>query len=592
MLAAAILFVVNRLAYREDSQQWYYYHLRRSTFRKPEVLYQVLPRAPGSYFVKSDNSSLDLCHSFSSLRNDPRVVALAEEWRESFGVLFEKILEDGPTVSFSMDERSFETYFGDHLRALWQRHGTPVFSFWIKHFNLQILLDNEKQKSRRNILSVEEHALGFWIGKQVLDKRINSRIEKYPQYKQSNEGGRFLADASMVCAFSELLTEKLYHENQFYVTQYDKTSYDDIMHAFVWSHLSLIEQRPHFGKVLAYLSRLCKVISLNYSYMACWHGVGHGVNIYSRAEDIPATVPTLSELEDSSLSTLSAGTTVYESKSWQEDRDKEIVALAMLGCEHITSSMSTSSEDEVSKDYAASSCYTGFYHQLFLTSRRVMMVDKVSWKDKMMTFCTSIADLYLEALWKHYKMGEASKLEGTLRSAVAACFYSRAFFTSEHGESASQSNYLHVSKAAASCSKLGKGKCQALCEENKKSRDHKYTRAAKQCTKACIQLANDNVQPLCWHGVGTMLKGLASHCLDVVHNGQPLEARSTGIVCPYTEYYSSTESNLLVCSLQENTHKNVQRVPTLVHKSGSMHKECLGALRSRPFCRSKYAVHI
>ena len=288
------------------------------TFRKPApTLLKLELDAPADLRGSEGRASGDraLCDAFESLQRDERVFHLAEDWRKFMPAHIQSILRDEllPNLKQVADREVIERHLGDLLRMLWQTHGTPIFSFWLRFFHLEIDRDSDPRwKSvdpELRSLSFEEHALGMWMGKQVSEGRVESKIGNF-QTGGSTEGGDFLADASMLCAYSYQHSEELNetdHGNtkwtdapnalRIAIGNPEIAKYDDVIHAVVWSHLQFIKSRRDFDKVLVLVGRLCSYLPYNVAYMACGHGIGHGIKKYSGNDGIPLIESVFNPLE-------------------------------------------------------------------------------------------------------------------------------------------------------------------------------------------------------------------------------------------------------------------------------------------------------
>ena len=570
-LAAAVTILL-----QSDRLNDQYHSLGSEKFGSPKLLYLF----PGSKTVALEPlgswtrehpgvGDLSVCASFAPLRNDSRALPLLDLWLQDVSSGIETYMEERASDQDVISEWSvLDKHFGHALRRIWETHGTPIFSFWIKQVNVlvakregwQYWWDADNQQGTK--LSFEEHGFGEWLGKQSMDHRRLSKMERYHEYYDKlgrEEDDQFLADASMLCALAQLQMEEQYlttwqDRNQwmqkpeamqrlsdaerFMVNignNVNKVKYDDIIHAFVWSHLRFMKRKEEdLGPVLSYLGSLCKILPTNEAYMACGHGIGHGINFFSSIEDLPSSAAfNLTQLEAFNFGSVTSmfheEGRLYEEAN-AEERNQLAFALLLFGCNHFAPSMSMLPEDLVYVDYASSSCQTGFYHQLFTkaTFNVVMAFDSTSedkvlsseinsyWNEHLLETCTSMADAYLEALWNHYKNGTKSKLEASLRTTATACFYNRAYFQMEYNDHIIEA-YSFVNNHAVSCSKIGRRKCEELCKNEKglglhEIKGHNYPFAAMKCMNACLQLATDNVQPLCWSGVGANLAVLAKDC--------------------------------------------------------------------------------
>ena len=652
---------------------------------------------------------LAICASIHEIGNDTRIAALAEEWRRRAVPLVEKLLQDSKDGMAGLSQQTpaagtevvtdflvIEKYFGDLLRELWAKHGFAIFAHYLKHFHIEIRREslrewNEDHKDR-NGLGIEEHALGMWLGNE-----ISSKIETYKSDRKSFHDLGFYDEVQMLCAISEAYaveqvnsvappgtgTSKWeYAEESFKVfigrIQNMYSKYDDIIHALVWSHLQFLRDRSDFGRAVTYIGKLCNLVSTNSAYMACGHGIGHGINFYSDPNGVPGERARSSFLNldhgsvkstvEAAMESLGRGNyygddggeepgqeinltrdgevrkrlvregdgsrsgrpragdkvvthyigmflngTVFEASrdegkpldfrlgqgvikgysmgvetmkkgeicmltiepsygygSWGDppnippdttlvfqvelldwesasqaldgnenypqakERNALSFDLLMFACEHSAYAMGISEEDEILFDYAASSCYTGFYHQL--NSRvlaelgrelhdqaqgsgfhekqyrdlgeSIAFIASKRWNDKLLAECNFSSNIYLEALWSKYKHGKEIKLLNVFRRAAAACYFNKGYFQFAYDNHISEA-YRVLNELLSSCTSVGKDRCNRMCENDKFQLD---------CVEECKQLALDNVQPLCWHGVGSMLGSLYYHCFNFEQN--------------------------------------------------------------------------
>ena len=56
--------------------------------------------------------------------------------------------------------------------------------------------------------------------------------------------------------------------------------------SFLLVILQYLRQRADFGRVAQLLGRLCKLLPTNVAYMACGHGIGHGINHFAAVESL------------------------------------------------------------------------------------------------------------------------------------------------------------------------------------------------------------------------------------------------------------------------------------------------------------------
>ncbi|UPQ97395.1 FKBP-type peptidyl-prolyl cis-trans isomerase [Chloropicon primus] len=675
-----------------------------STFRKPFADFQALnldgvPRLEES--AGRSEGNLRPCEFFFSLLEDRRVRQLATEWERLAPPHVEAVLkqEDLGEKFIVADREVIERHLGDLLRTLWSTYGTPIFAFWLKYFHLQISGETwgawDLKSKATTSLSFEEHALGMWIAKQVFDRRVESQMDAYAPLVDGRElRADNIEDVAMLCGYSALLQKEqnasLHGEKRWEdapekfklaIGTPDTTKYDDVIHAVVWSQLRYLQDKPKFEEVLLYLGNLCSYAPFNQGYMACGHGIGHGIFYFSGNSGLPRGGSEFRALEAESLESslkhvavrfmdglsegmktsltpdggvkkeminegerfngkpretdevlvhytaqLGDGTVYqtsrvgaedrphpirldghetikglaiaistmnlkefskftfspeyaygeqgspdglvppntpivyeiellhwnaaaddgYEVKETAEDRRNALsFDLTMLACERVASTMSIESGDAVLDDYASSSCYTGFYHEMHRTlintlSRKVYSQDdtervamqranktfnyKVNseWNDRVLKKCDSIGGTYLEALWGAFRHGKRAKLHHALRRAAGACYYNRGYFQLSY-EDHMLDAYKFVSDSVTKCSDLGKEKCKRICEQEdlgkndiKRVQGHNYPFTWEKCVSTCTRLAEEHVQPLCWHGIGSNLGILSKDCIELV----------------------------------------------------------------------------
>ena len=147
-----------------------------------------------------------------------------------------------------------------------------------------------------------------------MDGNIAPKMDGFTDPQETDSGKGFLRDVSLLCAHSvHYMREQnasLYAKSKW--TREEDTfklaigstamaKYDDVIHATVWGRLQFMKDKSVFEEVLLYLGRLCSLAPVNGAYMACGHGIGHGIKHFSGNEGIPTEASTFKALEVNSI---------------------------------------------------------------------------------------------------------------------------------------------------------------------------------------------------------------------------------------------------------------------------------------------------
>ena len=322
LAAGFLVCIVGTLQYLAPGSPDGDWHIQ--AFRKPSADLEELRLEEPPSLQRSRGHGIGdarACEPFYHLENDSRVLFLAQEWERLVGPRVELILR-GEELQRSTQTVSLpsvvEASVGGLLRMLWGRHGTPVFAFWLRHFHVQFersvweAWDLEENQPRE--LLFEEHGLGMWIAQQIVDGNIAPKMDGFTDPQETDSGIGLLRDVSLLCAHSvHYMREQnasLYAKSKW--TREEDTfklaigstamaKYDDVIHATVWGRLQFMKDKSVFEEVLLYLGRLCSLAPLNGAYMACGHGIGHGIKHFSGNEGIPTEASTFKALEVNSI---------------------------------------------------------------------------------------------------------------------------------------------------------------------------------------------------------------------------------------------------------------------------------------------------
>ena len=283
----------------------------------------------------------------------------------------------------------------------------------------------------------------------------------------------------------------------------DLTMGEDKMHGLIWAIMAHAGQGGEgaTAHAVTFASEICASLTDSFTTLSCSHGIGHGVYRGLGLRRVPKAG--------------SWGTSPGSAPPI-DDGAPQTHALLASWC-HLAGDLIGGGKGgrgggkalALFSSVATSACYTGFYHHFFQYSdvwiaEESDVDEAVEWMPEMEGICASLALTLLQA----YIQGASEYDKERTREAALACYYNRAYFAPTLGLAASAESddggakrraqedaYRMAHGWAASCVRLGRDACESACD-------------AEDCLEACHSILKIHIQPLCWHGIGSMLDGV------------------------------------------------------------------------------------